>query len=242
MPECKSCRPWQGLRDACGVSCPLWRLRAAPLSVPCGASWLHWVPHEVTPAMTIANGKPKILKEGKTNGQQNGESIGVGNQGETLARMEVELWARLSVCFWAYKTHANRRHKWRPPVDPFHRRFHFVSPLQLLHGVVVASIEVFYDCELLCLDGLLYVISGILAGDSWFPHSAVLLPSLDGMALCLLWFCFFLFVLGLAIPISKLIQRYHLTSSVVSELDHRSLLIAFWCLFCSNQMAALCMH
>jgi hypothetical protein len=31
--------------------------------------------------MTIANGKPKILKEGKTNGQQNGESIGVGNQG-----------------------------------------------------------------------------------------------------------------------------------------------------------------
>ena len=35
---------------------------------------------------------------------------------------------------------------------------------KLLHGVVVASIEVFYDCELLCLDGLLYVISGILAG------------------------------------------------------------------------------
>ena len=52
------------------------------------------------------------------------------------------------------------------PVDPSHRRFHFVSPLQLLHGVVVASIEVFYDCELLCLDGLLYVISGILAGGS----------------------------------------------------------------------------
>ena len=86
MPECKSCRPWQGLRDACGVSCPLWRLRAAPLSVPCGASWLHWVPHEVTPAMTIANGKPKILKEGKTNGQQNGESIGVGNQGWNISK------------------------------------------------------------------------------------------------------------------------------------------------------------
>ena len=32
--------------------------------------------------------------------------------------------------------------------------------------------------------GLLYVISGILAGgDPWFPHSAVLLHSLDGMAL-----------------------------------------------------------
>ena len=41
------------------------------------------------------------------------------------------------------------------------------SPLShhfMLHGVVVASIEVFYDCELLCLDGFLYVISGILAG------------------------------------------------------------------------------
>ena len=49
-------------------------------------------------------------------------------------------------------------------LDPSHRRFNSVSPLQLLHGVVVASIEVFYDCELLCLDGLLYVISGILAG------------------------------------------------------------------------------
>ena len=75
------------------------QFRAAPLDFT-------GVPHEVTPAMTIANGKPKILKEGKTNGQQNGESIGVGNQGETLARMEVELWARLSICFWAYKTHA----------------------------------------------------------------------------------------------------------------------------------------
>ena len=32
--------------------------------------------------------------------------------------------------------------------------------------------------------GLLYVISGIL--DPWFPHSAVLLHSLDGMALCCL--------------------------------------------------------
>ena len=32
-------------------------------------------------------------------------------------------------------------------------------------------------------DGLLYVISGILAGGSWFPHSAVLLHSLDGVAM-----------------------------------------------------------
>ena len=29
--------------------------------------------------------------------------------------------------------------------------FTVVSPLQLLHGVVVASIEVFYVCELSCL-------------------------------------------------------------------------------------------
>ena len=133
-------------------------------------------------------------------------------------------------------------------LDPSHRRFHFVSPLQLLHGVVVASIEVFYDCELLCLDGLLYVISGILArgswlGDPWFPHSAVLLPSLDGMALCLLWFCF-LFICFLVLPYQYLSWYNAITSpsSVVSELDRRSLLIAFWCLFCSNQMAALCMH
>ena len=33
-------------------------------------------------------------------------------------------------------------------------------------------------------DGLLYVISGILAGGNpWFPHSAVLLHSFDGMAM-----------------------------------------------------------
>ena len=48
----------------------------------------------------------KDFKGGKNQWTTNGESIGVGNQGETLARMEVELWARLSACFWAYKTHA----------------------------------------------------------------------------------------------------------------------------------------
>ena len=42
----------------------------------------------------------------------------------------------------------------------FHR---FVSPLEVLHGVVVVTIQVSL-CELLCLGGLLYVISGILAG------------------------------------------------------------------------------
>lgn len=46
------------------------------------------------------------------------ESIGVGNQGETLARMEVDLWARLSVCFWAYKTHAKPETQMEAPPVP----------------------------------------------------------------------------------------------------------------------------
>ena len=54
------------------------------------------------------------------------------------------------------------------------------------------------------------MISGILAGDPWFPHSAVLLHSLDGMAMWFLCFCV-LFCLGSATPIPELIQCYHLT-------------------------------
>ena len=57
--------------------------------------------------------------------------------------------------------------------------FTVVSPLQLLHGVVIASIEVFFYCELLCL--MACSISGILAGGipgfrivlCCFTHSAV---------------------------------------------------------------------
>ena len=130
-----------------------------------------------------------------------------------------------------------------PPVDPSHRRFHFVSPLQLLHGVVVASIEVFMIVSCYALMACSMWSRDPGWGDPWFPHSAVLLPSLDGMALCLLWFCF-LFICFLVLPYQYLSWYNAITSpsSVVSELDHRSLLIAFWCLFCSNQMAALCMH
>ena len=39
----------------------------------------------------------------------------------------------------------------------------FFSPLSLRHGFVVVCFEVTI-CELLCLDGLRHVISGILAG------------------------------------------------------------------------------
>ena len=44
-------------------------------------------------------------------------------------------------------------------------RFTFLSPLSLRHGFVVVRFEVTI-CELLCLDGLRHVISGILAGGS----------------------------------------------------------------------------
>ena len=74
-------------------------------------------------------------------------------------------------------------------LDPSHCRFHCCLTTSSCYTAFVASIEVFYDCELLCLDGLLYVISGILAGaDPWFPHSDVL-HSLDGMAMWFLCFC-----------------------------------------------------
>ena len=153
----------------------------------------------------------KDFKEGKTNGQRNGESIGVGNQGETLARMKVELWARLSACFWAYKTQANRRHKWRPPVDPFHAVFTLSHHLSCYTALSLLAWKCFMIVSCYALMACSMWSRGSWLGDSWFPHSAVLLPSLDGMALCLLWFCFFYLFLGLAIPISKLIQRYHLT-------------------------------
>ena len=46
------------------------------------------------------------------------------------------------------------------------------------------SIEVFYVCELLCLDGFALCDLGDPGwGDPWFPHRAVLLHSLDGMAM-----------------------------------------------------------
>ena len=38
--------------------------------------------------------------------------------------------------------------------------------------------------------------------------------------------------LGLAMPIPELVQCYHLFSSLVTELDHRSISsLLFWCVF-----------
>ena len=66
-----------------------------------------------------------------------------------------------------------------PPLSLFS-----VSPLQLLHGVVVASIEVIFS-HVSC-HGFRLALCDLGDpgwGDPWFPHSAVLLHSLDGMAL-----------------------------------------------------------
>ena len=69
-------------------------------------------------------------------------------------------------------------------LDPSHRRFHccLTTSVATRRCRLLAS-KCSY-CELLCLDGLLYVISGILAGDPWFPHS------LGGMVMCFLCFRF----------------------------------------------------
>ena len=59
----------------------------------------------------------------------------------------------------------------------------FFSPLSLRHGFVVVCFEVTI-CELLCLDGLCHVISGILAGGiPGFRMVLLLLRSPSGMAL-----------------------------------------------------------
>ena len=59
----------------------------------------------------------------------------------------------------------------------------FFSPLSLRHGFVVVCFEVTI-CELLCLDGLRHVISGILAGGiPGFRMVLLLLHSPSGLAL-----------------------------------------------------------
>ena len=71
--------------------------------------------------------------------------------------------------------------------------------------------------------------------DPWFPHSAVLLHSLGDVFLV---FSVFSFVLFSATPIPELIQCHPSPSSIVSELDRRSLfmllfLVCFvWFLCC----------
>ena len=62
-------------------------------------------------------------------------------------------------------------------------RFTF-SPPSLRPGVVVVCLVTL--CHSACA-----MISGILAGDPWFPHGAVLLPSPACMTLCV---CLFLFL------------------------------------------------
>ena len=96
-----------------------------------------------------------------------------------------------------------------------------VSPLQLLHGFVVASIEVFPVSELLCRDGLLYVISGILAGG--IPGFRIVLCCFTHATVWQCDCCVFLFsFLGFAIPIPSWYNAIISFSSLVTELDRRS--------------------
>ena len=46
------------------------------------------------------------------------ESIGVGNQGETLARMEVDLWTRLSLFLGLQNPHKTGDTNGGPPSKP----------------------------------------------------------------------------------------------------------------------------
>ena len=77
-------------------------------------------------------------------------------------------------------------------LDPSHRPFRCCVATSVAHGFVVASIEVFC-CELLCLDGLLYVISGILAGFRillcCFTHTAVWQCDFGVFVSLFSWFC-----------------------------------------------------
>ena len=110
-----------------------------------------------------------------------------------------------------------------------------VSPLQLLHGVVVASIEVFPVSELSCRDGLLYVISGILAGGipgfriglCCFTHTTVWLCEC-----CVFWFSFALF----CHTNTEVIQCCHLFP-ITSYWTGSS--ITFLCVLCVVVLVAL---
>jgi len=108
----------------------------------------------------------------------------------------------------------------------------------LLHGVVVASIEVFYDGELLCLDGSLYVISGILAGG--IPGFRIVLCCFTHSTVwqCDVCVCVFSFVLFSAIPIPELIQCYHL-SFFFSLWTGPPITFQVACLFCLGGLFGL---
>ena len=102
--------------------------------------------------------------------------------------------------------------------------------------LTLASIEVFYDCELLCLDGSLYVISGILARG--IPGFRIVLCCFTHSTVWQCVFCVFVFSFVLFLPYQYLSWYNAITSpsSLVSELDRRSLstLLVFWvfCLVC----------
>ena len=63
------------------------------------------------------------------------------------------------------------------------------------YSKIVTNRRVTRRCRCLELSALMWAVmpfgllQGILAGDLWFPHSAVLLRSLNGMAIWYLWFC-----------------------------------------------------
>ena len=89
--------------------------------------------------------------------------------------------------------------------------FHLVSPLLLPHGIVVAG-NLSASCELSCLNGLLYVISGLLAGGS--PGFRIVLCCFThffGVAMCVMFVWSLCFLL-LRHTQFELIQCYHLSS------------------------------
>ena len=88
--------------------------------------------------------------------------------------------------------------------------------------------------------GLLYVISGILAGG--IPGFRIVLCCFTHSTVwqCDVCVCVFSFVLFPAIPIPELIQCYHLTFSLVSGLDRRSLSKLLVCFVWVGCLACLC--
>ena len=95
-------------------------------------------------------------------------------------------------------------------LDPSHRRFLLSHHFSCYTALLLLASKCFMIVSCYALMARSMWSRGSWRGDPWFPHSAVLLHSLDGMAMWFLCFCV-LFCLGSATPIPELIQCYHLT-------------------------------
>ena len=95
-------------------------------------------------------------------------------------------------------------------LDPSHRRFHCCLTTSVATRRCRCWHRSVLCCELLCLDGLLYVISGILARG--IPGFRIVLCCFTHTTVWQCDFCVSVFsFLGFAIPIPELIQCCHLT-------------------------------